>query len=97
MFIRITDGVAELIAADDFTAFHVERGQASADQIVAALGDKAQPGGDDHVWLSAIGVAELAGEHAAGEWITKFDGMCQYAESKGWMNDEGTHIRAHLE
>ena len=97
MFIRITDGTPELIDADNFTAFHVERGGASAAAIVEALGDRALPGGDDHVWLSAIGVSELAGAHAAGEWITKFDGMCQYAESKGWMNETGTHIRAHLE
>lgn len=121
MFIRITDGTAELVDADDFTAFHVERGTATVAEIVAALGDTALPGdvtpsGDtallgevtppsdtsppsdsEHLWLSAIGVAKLAGDRGAGEWIAKFDDMCQYAESKGWMNEAGTHIRAHLE
>ena len=97
MFIRITDGAPELVDAFNFNAFHVERGGLATTDILGALGDKALAGDDEHVWLSAIGVAELAGVQAAGEWITKFDGMCQYAESKGWMNEAGTHIRAHLE
>lgn len=97
MFIRITDGTPELADADNFTAFHVEGAGASATELLTALGELALPGADDHVWLSALGVAGLAGETAAGEWITKFDGMCTYAESKGWMNEQGTHIRAHIQ
>ena len=46
----------------------------------------------DHVWLS------IAGLRAAGEptedWRTGFDGMIDYARSKGWV--DGDRVRAHV-
>ena len=38
-------------------------------------------------------VADLATE----EWEEGFTEMVDYARGRGWMDESGTHIRAHLE
>ena len=64
----------------------------------ARLDDLCEPDDAEHVWLDvagarAIGV-EASSDPAFGEG---FDGMIGYAASKGWLNDAGTHVRAHIE
>lgn len=52
----------------------------------------------EHVWLD-IAVARAAGAAAVGDgaWADRFDGMIAYARSKGWADEAGTHVRAHVE
>jgi hypothetical protein len=62
------------------------------------LGDLCERADDEHVWLHVgrartIGVATAA-DPAFGDG---FDAMIGYAASKGWLNDAGTHARAHVE
>jgi len=38
---------------------------------------------------------ELAGSHASESWIRKVDEMCQYAEGRGWVRDDGA-LQAHI-
>ena len=54
--------------------------------------------GDDHVWLD-VAIARSLGEQSSTdpEWPAKFDGMIGYAASKGWLDEAGTHVRAHVE
>lgn len=57
------------------------------------------PGPDaEHVWLSIAELRrigrELSGDSSFG---TKFDGMIAYAGSKGWLSDDNTCVRAHVE
>ncbi|MDW3213459.1 MAG: hypothetical protein R8G01_05645 [Ilumatobacteraceae bacterium] len=64
----------------------------------AQLGDLCEPAEDEHVWLDvararANGV-ERSSDATFGE---NFDAMIGYAASKGWLNDAGTHVRAHVE
>lgn len=64
----------------------------------ADLGDLCAPADDEHVWLHVarareIGVA-ASNDPAFGD---NFDGMIGYATSKGWLDDDGTHVRAHIE
>jgi hypothetical protein len=53
---------------------------------------------DDHVWvdianLRAAVVARVDDPgHADG-----FDAVIAYATGKGWLDDTGTHVRAHIE
>lgn len=74
----------------------------------AAVSDLTRLGGlgtatDDgaHVWLSvdalrAAAAATIAeGQRAA--WVEGFDGMIAYASQKGWLDEAGTHVRAHVE
>jgi hypothetical protein len=69
----------------------------------AQFGDLCSAGDDDHVWL-AIAVARSIGtEMIEATEVTdrgfgeRFDGMIDYARSKGWTNEAGTHVRAHVE
>lgn len=50
-----------------------------------------------HVWLD-IAVARAAGaEVSDDDWADQYDAMIAYATSKGWTDDAGTHVRAHVE
>ncbi len=63
------------------------------------FGDLCSPADDGHhVWLD-IAAARSAGATASGDaaYPGKFDGMIAYANSQGWVNDAGTHVRAHVE
>lgn len=59
----------------------------------AALGDVA----GDHAWLHC---AELEERGAVlmddPQWRQAFHGMLDYARSKGWMDDRGVAVRAHI-
>ena len=89
---------ASLAAADDFTAFDVRAGDAGT--ALAALGDGGAAAPEaDHVFVTVDAVRRLASE-ALGElsesWEDGFAKMLAYAGSKGWMNEDGTAIKAHL-
>jgi len=61
--------------------------------------DLCMPGPDaDHVWLS---VRELRQRGAVQSddrsFVAAFDGMIAFAGSKGWLNDDGSCVRAHVE
>lgn len=52
----------------------------------------------EHVWLDvgaarAIGVAE-SGDDGFGD---AFDAMIGFAARQGWLDEAGTHVRAHVE
>ena len=51
----------------------------------------------EHAWVDPAQVIALAAAGGAGaEWRGSFDGMVEYARSRGWVRDDGA-IRAHLE
>ena len=81
---------------DVFTGFHVETPEGAdlaAVSVVLGTPPCDQP---DHVWVRVAHLAELAGEPAP-EWHESLAGMLGYAQSKGWMNDDGDLIMAHVE
>ncbi len=50
-----------------------------------------------HVFVTVDELRRLAGERAEdAEWLRRLDDMVGYAESKGWIGEDGS-IRAHLE
>lgn len=89
----------QLFEPSDFTAFDVVADPADVpESIVAeALGDLGARAGDDHVWVSAAGVRVLAGDAVDAEWEAGYQAMLGYASAKGWLNDDATMIRAHID
>ncbi len=78
---------------------HAECRGALADMRFSDLCAPADDGG--HVWLDipatrAAGAALVDGNDHA-DFTSRFDGMVAYAASKGWVNEAGTHLRAHVE
>lgn len=49
-----------------------------------------------HSWVDPAGLAALAGRAGDAEWERRLAGMVGYAETKGWLDEQG-RIRAHIE
>lgn len=49
-----------------------------------------------HSWVDPADLTELAGRADDQDWQQKLAGMISYAESKGWLDEQG-RIRAHVE
>ena len=79
------------------TGFHAVSSSTDDSLVGAAMGDAGESAGDGHVWVAASWVRRQAAPMVDAEWAQAFDGMIDYARSKGWMNEAGTHIKAHLE
>jgi hypothetical protein len=63
---------------------------------LAGLGSVDEDG--SHVWLAVDGLKTLAGRLASeADWIRRLDGMLGYAGLNGWLSEDGTAIRAHIE
>jgi hypothetical protein len=89
----------ELSEPDDFKGFKVVVRQADSDQLAAALEGVAavEPGGEA-AFVEIEALKGLAGDRASDpEWLGSLDGMVAYAQTKGWMSDDGSSIQAHVE
>jgi hypothetical protein len=51
----------------------------------------------EHAWITTEAVMALAGDAADDAWQAGFDGMIDYARGHGFLSEDGTSIRAHLE
>ncbi|MEX7469183.1 hypothetical protein AB4Z39_05655 [Mycobacterium adipatum] len=49
-----------------------------------------------HSWVQPGQLAALAGRDDDPDWQQKLAGMVSYAESKGWVDEQG-RIRAHVQ
>jgi hypothetical protein len=98
VIVRIDSTDVRLDEPDDCTRFHVQVGE-GVDDVGARL-SAASAGtmaDDDHAWVHVAAVRRLATGHVAEDWSTRFDAMLAYARSKGWLDADGSAIRAHLE
>ncbi len=48
-------------------------------------------------WIRAGAVRALAHGRVDDDWDEEFEAMLGYAASKGWLSDDGSEIRAHVE
>jgi hypothetical protein len=89
--------VVTLQAPDDFHAFHVAvaGGDVDDERLPGVLAPHGGVDGD-HAWIATEAVVALAGEVDDG-WREGFEGMVAYAREKGFLSDDGSAIRAHLE
>lgn len=93
MYVHVVSGTATVEDVRNLRQLHVELDGVD-DTAAAAVISEAGLGEleGDHVWLT------IAGLRAAGEptetWRTEFDGMIDYARSKGWV--AGDRVRAHI-
>lgn len=100
-----TNGRVSLHDADNFRAFLVRTGAAAGDADVAAAlaTSDAGRGADepDHVWVAKAWLLAEGGaapDPAAAEaWATGFASMVEVAAKMGWLDDDGSHIKAHIE
>ncbi len=97
--VDVAAGSASLEDAENCKQFHVAASGGDAAAVAKALGvagsDAAAPA--DHVWVAIEWVRAQAAGNVGGDWAANFDGMVGYAGSKGWLDDTGSAIQAHIE
>ena len=89
------------VAVDDhdlFTGFSVQTpaGMSAAD-IASTLGEGTRSDGDDHLWIAETAIRHWVSDRATENWDQGSWGMVDYARSKGWTDEVGTHLRAHID
>jgi len=84
---------------EDCGRFHVTATGGDAEALDAALASskvgRIAESGDALIETKAV--VELAQGRVGADWTEKFDGMLAYAKSKGWMDETGSAIQAHVE
>ncbi len=104
MIVRVdtTAGTVVLEEPAAFTGFTVVA-PAGADEaaVVAALGPDGRVAGEGHVWVRAAAVERWAGAAVEGlvddAWREGFAKMLDYARTKGWTDESGEFVQAHIE
>ena len=98
VIIRVDKGEPTIEDHDLFSEFHVLAPQgASTEDLAALLGERTGVAGSEHLWIAAAAIRCWVGDRADESWEAGFDAMLDYARSKDWTNDRGSHIRAHVE
>jgi hypothetical protein len=101
VYFRISSDSVELAEPSDFKAFYAVCPPGLADgeliDIVRRedLGDVLPGGG--HLMVPLETVRRLAEGRVGPDWPRGFDSMIAYAAGKGWLSEDGTRVRAHLE
>jgi hypothetical protein len=100
VYFRITSDSAELVDPGDVTAFHVvcppglDGDELAARVREAGLGELAP---DGHVYVPVDAIRRYAQGHVDAGWEQDLAGMVAYATRKGWTDETGTRVRAHVE
>ena len=80
-----------------FTDFHVEVPPGfAADDLAATMGAGTRAD-DGHLWIAEAAIRHWLVGLTDDLWDEGFSGMVAYARSKGWTDEAGTHLRAHVE
>lgn len=94
----LATGAVTLAEPTDFRGFSVAVAGGGVDD--PRLGPVLAPHGrwdGEHAWIDVDAVVALAGAAADDEWRAGFDAMVTYARDKGFLDESGAAIRAHLE
>jgi hypothetical protein len=86
-----------VVEPDVLDAFSARSDTTDDAAVGVAMGPAGRAAGDAHVWVDAAWVRSEVGDSAGADWAARFDGMVAYAASKGWTDEAGTHIKAHIE
>ncbi|MFC5993926.1 hypothetical protein ACFQE5_06855 [Pseudonocardia hispaniensis] len=101
VYFRITADSAELVDPQDLTSFSaVCPADLGPDELAASV-RRADLGellpGDGHLMVPVDTIRRMAAERVGPSWPDELAKMIDYAARKGWTNDDGTRVRAHIE
>ncbi|MDH3752275.1 MAG: hypothetical protein OEU32_00280 [Acidimicrobiia bacterium] len=92
------DGSVTLDQPADFTAFDIRAVESTQAAVLDALGDRGAAAPErDHIFVTVAAVRDLAGGAVDSAWEAGFEAMMGYAASKGWLDDAGSSIKAHID
>ena len=89
----------ELVEPEDCKRFHVAVRGGDSDALGSVLAaqnvGRLLPSGDALIEIDAV--RRLAAGRVPDGWDADFDAMVGYAKSKGWLDEAGEAIQAHIE
>jgi hypothetical protein len=100
VYFRLTSDAAELVDPADVKAFHVvcppglDGADLAARLRTAGLGELLP---DGHVLVPVAAIRRYARGRVGPGWEEDLAGMVAYATAKGWTDETGTRVRAHVE
>jgi hypothetical protein len=102
VLIDLTIDELELAEPNDTKRLHAAVAHGVDRERVAALLASNRAGrfvtdDDDHVWLRTGWLEEKAQGRVGGRWSEDLDHLVAKAREHGWIDDDGTHLRAHVE
>ncbi len=101
MYFRITEDSTELVEPRDVTSFSVVCPAGLGPEALAArvLADRlGEPTPDDgHLMVAVEAIRRYARGNVGPTWEQDLAGMIGYATGKGWVSEDGTRVRAHVE
>lgn len=95
--VDLTKPSATVLEPEVLTAFSVASSTIDDVAVAAAMGAAGEAAGDAHVWVSADWIRDDVSGRVDDGWSGGFDKMLEFATTKGWLNDAGTHIKGHIE
>ena len=91
--------IIELVKPEDCKRFHVAARGGSPEALADALAEaglgRLLPSGEAMVDTQAV--RRMAEGRVPADWGDQFDAMLQYARGKGWLDDTGEAMQAHVE
>ncbi|BCW61582.1 hypothetical protein [Arthrobacter sp. StoSoilB22] len=98
MHVRVSPGSVALDEPDDCTSFKVLLSEEARENLPGLLKTTAAGRMDkEDVLVSVDWIrGECAGRIGMG-WNYRFANMLVYAAGKGWLSDDGSLVRAHIE
>jgi hypothetical protein len=101
VYFRITEDGTELVDPQDVTSFSVVCPSAFDHDDLAEGVRRAGLGellpGAEHLMVPVEAIRRFAAGQVGPQWTDELAGMVAYATSKGWVDEDGTRVRAHVE
>lgn len=107
ILIDLEDNDAELEDPADTKRLHVAvahgddldavRGVLEAHDVGKLVVNADDDDDEGHVWVSVAWIRREAEGRVHARWGEDFDHLLTHAAKKGWLDDAGTHLRAHIE
>ncbi|HLF99807.1 MAG TPA: hypothetical protein VI916_05005 [Acidimicrobiia bacterium] len=97
MVIVIHRDILRLAEPEDCRAFKVVVEAGTETQVMQALAQVGRMADRDTAWIRTDAVRSMADGRVDADWENEFAAMLAYAATKGWLDDDGTEIQAHIE
>jgi hypothetical protein len=101
VYFQITKDTTELVEPENVTAFAAVVPDGLGDDDLADSVRRAELGellpGGTHLMVRVDAIRRYAAGRVGGTWEKDLAGMLAYAAKKGWTDETGTSVRAHIE
>jgi hypothetical protein len=88
-----------LAEPEDCRRFHIQvTGEGTLETVAEAI-DRSGAGhlDGDHAYIAIDWIRSRAEGRVPSDWPANFDAMIGFARSKGWLDEDGGAIQAHIE